>query len=183
MTVIDDIVPLSESANRQRVLAIVLKDHSSAPLILESTHEEYKSALADLRQLGLDLGASAINWATLEPMLHLLSSGTKHWATWTRKAVLTMGPLSKTATIPDTAAKTVEEWGPQAPYVLPFKGDGRLALTYIVFAALSSMVGDKGALTNNRTFRRSYIHTFVHSQIVQFCCSLLQLYHSTYNYI
>ena len=60
MTVIDDIVPLSESANRQRVLAIVLKDHSSAPLILESTHEEYKSALADLRQLGLDLGASAI---------------------------------------------------------------------------------------------------------------------------
>ena len=74
MTVIDDIVPLSESANRQRVLAIVLKDHSSAPLILESTHEEYKSALADLRQLGLDLGASAINWATLEPMLHLLSA-------------------------------------------------------------------------------------------------------------
>ena len=119
MTVIDDIVPLSESANRQRVLAIVLKDHSSAPLILESTHEEYKSALADLRQLGLDLGASAINWATLEPMLHKISSGTKHWATWTRKAVLTMGPLSKTATIPDTAEKIVEEWGAQAPYVLP----------------------------------------------------------------
>ena len=61
MTVIDDIVPLSESANRQRVLAVVLKGHSSAPLILESTHEEYESALADLRQLGLDLGASAIN--------------------------------------------------------------------------------------------------------------------------
>ena len=150
MTVIEDILSLSEPANRKHVLAVVLKDHSSAPPIPECTQEEYESALALVRQLGLDLDAVNINWTALEPMRHSRSSGTKHWSSWPRTAVLTMGSLSDTATIPDTVEKIVEEWGSQAPYVLPWKGDsGRLALTYIVSAALSNMVGDTGALTNS----------------------------------
>ena len=119
-------------------------------MIPECTQEEYESALALVRQLGLDLDAVNINWTALEPMRHSRSSGTKHWSSWPRTAVLTMGSLSDTATIPDTVEKIVEEWGSQAPYVLSWKGDsGRLALTYIISAALSNMVGDTGALTNS----------------------------------
>ena len=168
MTVIEDILSLSEPANRKHVLAVVLKDHSSAPPIPECTQEEYESALALVRQLGLDLGAVNINWTALEPMRHSRSSGTKHWSSWPRTAVLTMGSLSVTATIPDTVEKIVEEWGSQAPYVLPWKGDsGRLALTYIAAAALSNMVGDTGALTNSgiHTFIHKYIHSFIHTYI------------------
>ena len=206
MTVIEDPVQLflADDGVRALALAAIFKARSTAPPVPACTQEEHDNRLHAIRQLGLNIGATSINWTTLEPTQHERSAKTKMWATWPRSTVLSMdslfeeplfladidpqqkdelvtfvtqavnnhygltsesmldvstkygvstwqalevaGWMSRQNTASKKAAQLVEEWGAQAPYVLPREGGrGRLALTYMSSFAIASMLGDTGA--------------------------------------
>eukprot|EP01048_Picozoa_sp_COSAG05_P000526 COSAG05_NODE_14_length_36349_cov_27.641655_20_plen_176_part_00 len=115
---------------------VSLCDQFEEPLFLADIDPQQKDELVTFVTQAVNHGL------TSEFMLDV---STKYGlSTW--QALELAGWMSRQNKAPKKAVQLVEDWGAQAPYVLPREGGrGRLALTYMASAAIASMLGDTGA--------------------------------------